>query len=211
MRVLAERFDDFSGKTDLHQSTIRKALKIAESNWVSGTRELDLEEQSSYEATFDVVLSREEHSSQSTTEVLRHGIQGKSEYNKAIYICLVPYKGEANKKRKIDGTPAPRTTVAQCPVVPVAPGDFLGVMSGRLRYTLEVDNPKKAVLSRHPKLWLDFSELTGKLNCMNRQKSNVSLTWKPYNGKHGFDWRIEVVATKEIWPFQELLRPTASC
>jgi hypothetical protein len=38
-------------------------------------------------------------------------------------------------------------------------------------------------------------------------EANVALTWKRYNDQHGMNWRIEVVATKEIWPFEELVRP----
>jgi hypothetical protein len=29
-------------------------------------------------------------------------------------------------------------------------------------------------------------------------EANVALTWKRYNDQHGMNWRIEVVATKEI-------------
>jgi hypothetical protein len=39
--------------------------------------------------------------------------------------------------------------------------------------------------------------------------ANVTLTWKRYNDKYSMDWRVEVVATKEIWPFEELVRPNA--
>jgi hypothetical protein len=38
-------------------------------------------------------------------------------------------------------------------------------------------------------------------------EANVALTWKRYNDQYGVNWRIEVVATKEIWPFEELVRP----
>jgi len=40
-------------------------------------------------------------------------------------------------------------------------------------------------------------------------KANVTLTWKRYNDKHSMDWRVEVVATKEICPFKELVRPNS--
>lgn len=41
-------------------------------------------------------------------------------------------------------------------------------------------------------------------------EANVAFTWKRYNDQHGMDWRIEVVATKEIWPFEELIRPISN-
>lgn len=56
MRVLAERANDFSGRTDLHQEVVKKALKDSTVNWVNGTRALNGEEQQSYLATFDSTL-----------------------------------------------------------------------------------------------------------------------------------------------------------
>jgi hypothetical protein len=98
-----------------------------------------------------------------------------------------------------------------CPVVLILPGDFLGVMSGQLRYTPELGCSDKAIQGPDPKLWLDFSKVSGKLSCMRSvdlgTEANVTLTWKGYNDQHGMNWRVEVVATKEIWPFEELVRP----
>jgi hypothetical protein len=216
MRVLAERANDFSGSTDLHQTVVVKesqVSKVARINWVNGTRGLNREEQQSYLASFDCMLQPEELSLQSSTEVLRDGIDGQSERNNAIYICLVPYERPPNGKRKRDGVPASRVVVAPCPVVPILPGDFLGVMSGQLRYTPELGCSDKAIQGPDPKLWLDFSKITGKLSCMRSAalgtEANVTLTWKKYNGQHGMNWRVEVVATKEIWPFEELVRPNS--
>jgi hypothetical protein len=166
MRVLAERANDLSGSTDLHQKVVKKALKGSSINWVNGTRALNKEEQQSYLASFDSTLRPEELSLQNTADVLRDGVDGLSERNNAIYICLVPYEGPPNGKRKLDGTPASRTVVAPCPVIPIQSGDFLGVMSGQLRYTPEVGRSDKAIQEPDSKLWLDFSEITGKLSCM---------------------------------------------
>ncbi|PQE22102.1 Proto-oncogene tyrosine- kinase ROS protein [Rutstroemia sp. NJR-2017a BVV2] len=166
MRVFAERANDFSGGTDLHQDAVKRALKDSTVHWVNGTRALNGEGQQSYLASFDSTLPPEALPLQTTTEVLRDGVDGLSERNNAIYICLVPYEGPPNRKRKINGTPASRTVAAPCPVVPILPGDFLGVMSGQLRYTPDVDRSGKAIQGPDPKLWLDFSKITGKLSCM---------------------------------------------
>jgi hypothetical protein len=56
-------------------------------------------------------------SPQSTKDVLRFGIDGQSERNKAVYIYLVPYEGSCSGKRTLDGTPASRIVVVPCPVV----------------------------------------------------------------------------------------------
>jgi hypothetical protein len=86
-------------------------------------------------------------------------------------------------------------------------------MSGQLRYIPEIGRSDKAIQGPYPKLWLDFSKTSGKLSCMRSaelgNEANVTLTWKGYNDQHGMDWRVEVVATKEIWPFEELVRPNS--
>jgi hypothetical protein len=70
--------------------------------------------------------------------------------------------------------------VAPCLVIPILPGDFLGVISGQLRYTLEVGRFDKAIQGPDSKLWLDFSEITSKLSCIRTAalgtKANVALT-----------------------------------
>jgi hypothetical protein len=70
MRVLAERANDYSGSTDLHQMVVKKALKDSSVNWVSGTRALNREEQQLYLESFNGTLRPEELSLQNTTEVL---------------------------------------------------------------------------------------------------------------------------------------------
>jgi hypothetical protein len=166
-----------------------------------------------YLASFGCTLQLEELSLQSTKEVLQDGINDQLERNNAIYICLVPYEGPPNGKRKLDGTPASRIVVALCLVVLILLGDFLRAMLGQLRYTLEVGRSDEAIQGPYLKLWLDFLKITSKLSCMRSaeldNEANVTLTWKRYNDKHGMDWWVEVVATKEIWPFEELLRPNS--
>lgn len=191
MRVLAERANDFSGSADLHQTAVEKALKVPLINWVNGSRALNQEEQQSYLASFDRMLQPDELSSQSTREVLRDGVDGQSERNNAIYICLVLYERPPSRKRTHNEAPASRVVAAPCPVVPILPGDFLGVMSGQLRYTPELGCSDKAIQGPDPKLWLDFSKITGKLSCMRLAdlgtEANVTLTWKRYNDEHGIN------------------------
>lgn len=82
-------------------------------------------------------------------------------------------------------------------------------MSGQLRHTSEVGRPDEAIQGPDPKLWLDFSKITGKLSYIRsgiRTKANVALTWKSYKDQHCMNWRVKVMATDEIWPFQELVR-----
>jgi hypothetical protein len=84
-------------------------------------------------------------------------------------------------------------------------------MSGQLRYTLKVDRSDKIIQGLNSKLWFDFSEIIGKFSCIRTAvlgtEANVALIWKRYNDQYGMNWRIEVVATKKIWFFEELIRP----
>jgi hypothetical protein len=102
----------------------------------------------------------------------------------------------------MDGTPASRMVAAPCP------GDFLGVMSGQLRYTSKLRYSDKAIQGRNPKLWHELSKITSKLSRMRSAdlgtEPNVTLTWKKYNGQQAMNWRVEAVANKEIRPFEEL-------
>jgi hypothetical protein len=73
-------------------------------------------------------------------------LNGDDPLNKAIYIFLIPYEGPSNpKKRKIGGEPVFNITVAVCPIAPIVPRDFLGVLSGKVRYATEVGNITKYV------------------------------------------------------------------
>ena len=99
-------------------------------------------------------------------------------------------------------------------LVPVAPGDFLGIFSGKLRYVDQ--KPPKAIKGPVPGLWLDRSEITGKLNQMRvakpSEKTNVCLAWQGVNevkGEKSFCqyWRALVIATRDIMAFDQLIRP----
>ena len=104
MRVLAKQIGDLFDNADLHQKAVKKAVKCFEINWVNGTQALNGKEQQLYLANFDNISRSEELSLQTTTEVLRDGVDGQSERNNAIYICLISFEGFPNGKRKIDGT-----------------------------------------------------------------------------------------------------------
>jgi hypothetical protein len=106
--------------------------------------------------------------------------------------------------------------LAVCPLVSVAPGDFLGIFSGRLRYVDQ--KPPRAIKGPVDGLWLDHSETTGKLNQMRvakpGEKTNVCLAWEGVNEVKGEEtcqyWRVLVIATRDIMPFDQLIRPHRS-
>ena len=175
-RVIAERKGDFSSRSDLQRVDVQIALShIAPMYWVSSSPWANDEEKRAYQATISYNSSSESQVACGTK------IDGDDTRNKAIYVFLVPYEGPPNpKKRKFNGDPVSTIAVAVCPIIPVLSGDFLGVMSGRVRYTTDVGTPAKYVQGPLPNLWLDFSQFTGRLSCMkvaeNDDDVNVRLS-----------------------------------
>ena len=152
-------------------------------------------------------------SAESNIDVLRHGIEGKVDRNKFIYINLVPYQGKSDRMT-FSGKTASSDLLAVAPLIAVAPGDFLGIFPGRLRYTDQ--KPARAIGGPVPNLWLDYSEVIGKLNKTKVVKvgvvSNVCLAWEGVNEVDGDKsfcqyLRILVIATRHIMPFDQLFRP----
>ncbi|MCJ1284328.1 hypothetical protein MMC26_003659 [Xylographa opegraphella] len=152
-------------------------------------------------------------SGKSNEYILCHGVKGKLASNKSIFVGMVPYEGESGK-RVIGKKPALAKQIAISPLVSVAPGDFLGIFSGKLRYMDR--KPSRAIKAPVPGLWLDYLEIPGKLNQTRvaklDEKANVCLAWEGVNevkGEKSFcqNWRVLVVATRDIMPFDQLIRP----
>src|SRR5882757_7148384 len=75
--------------------------------------------------------------------------------------------------------------VASNELLAVAPGDFLGIFPGRLRYTDQ--KPTRAIKGPVSNIWLDYSEVMGKLSkikvAKTGQMTNVCLAWEGVNEK----------------------------
>jgi hypothetical protein len=80
----------------------------------------------------------------------------------------VPYEGKSDK-RTFSNKTASTELLAVAPLVAIAPGDFLGIFPGRLRYTDQ--KPTRAIGGPVLNLWLDYSEVMGKLNKIKVAKS----------------------------------------
>jgi hypothetical protein len=72
-------------------------------------------------------------SGKSNKHILCHGIKGKLDSNKAIFISMIPYEGESGK-RVIGNKPVSTKHLSVSLLIPVAPGDFLSIFSGKLQY-----------------------------------------------------------------------------
>jgi hypothetical protein len=86
------------------------------------------------------------------------------------------------------------------------------VFSGKIRFLK--DKVVQAIPGRTEKLWLDYSQVSGTLNQMRVAKPdgdvNVRLEWEAVNEKDKtgpcLSWRVLVLATRDIMPFEELVR-----
>ncbi|KAH9209890.1 hypothetical protein DL95DRAFT_394002, partial [Leptodontidium sp. 2 PMI_412] len=74
---------------------------------------------------------------------------------------MVLYEG-ISVKRTVGSKPPSTKLLALSPLVSISPREFLGVFSGRLRYTDTM--PLGAIHGPVPGLWLDRSEVKGKLH-----------------------------------------------
>jgi hypothetical protein len=98
----------------------------------------------------------------------------------------VPYTGKSDK-RTFSKKTASTELLAIAPSVSISPGDFLGIFPGRLGYTGQ--RPMRAISGPILNLWLDYSEVKGKLNTIKVVKagevSNVCLAWEGVNEVKG--------------------------
>jgi hypothetical protein len=112
------------------------------------------------------------------------------------------------------GKTASSDLLAVAPLVAIAPGDFLGIFPGRLRYTTQ--KPTRAISGPVSNLRLDYSEVMGKLNKMKVAKagevSNACVAREGVDEAKGEKFfcqylRVLVIATQHIMPFDQLIRP----
>lgn len=117
-------------------------------------------------------------------------------------------------KKTLSSKTASSDLLAVALLVAVAPRDFLGIFLGRLRYTDQ--KPVRAIGGLVSNLWLDYSEVMGKLSKIKvaqvGEVSNVCLAWEGVNevkgGKSFCQYlRVLVLATRHIMPFDQLIRP----
>ncbi|KAN0117099.1 hypothetical protein V8E51_003076 [Hyaloscypha variabilis] len=214
LRVIAQEGNDFAGKSDIEEQWICDRLH-APQNMCWGDHLSVWDQDSTEHEDFLANHSLKPTSGKSNTHVLRYGIKGQLDCNKSIYVSFVPYEGQSDK-RTLSNKTASTELLAIAPLVAVAPGDFLGLFPGRLRYTDQ--KPTRAISGPVPNIWLDYSEAMGKLNKIKVAKAgemtNVCLAWEGVNevkGDRSFCQylRVLVIATRHIMPFDQLIRPSS--
>lgn len=102
------------------------------------------------------------------------------------YVFRLYYEGES-KKRVIDSKSASIVLYSISLLIFIVPGDFLGKFPGKLRCINQKSS--RAVKEPIPDLWLDYSEISGKLNRMRvmkaGEKKNICITWQGVNEAKG--------------------------
>lgn len=87
------------------------------------------------------------------------------------------YEGES-KKRAIDSKSASKMLYSISLLIFIVPGDFLERISGKLQYINQKSS--RALEEPIPDLWLNYSEISGKLNRMRvvkaDEKKNLCIT-----------------------------------
>lgn len=211
LRVIAEEDGDFSGKCDVEEARISERLRAVRLGAWNNSLSAWSEDKAEYE-TFTAHHKTVATSGKSNQYVLCHGIRGKRDDNQSVFVSLVPYEGKSGK-RVMSNKAASTKMLAVSTLAVVMPGDFLGLFSGQLRYVDQ--RPAKAIKGPFPGFWLDYSETPGKLNQMRVAKAgeatNVCVAWEGVNefkGEKSFCqyWRVLVIATRKIAPFDELIR-----
>jgi hypothetical protein len=209
LRIIAEEAGDFSGKSDIEERWIHDRLH-APQNMCWSDHLSTWDQESTERDEFMASCSLKPTSTKSNIHILRHGIKGQLDSNKSIYISLVPYTGKS-EKITFSNRAASTDLLAVSPLVAIAPGDVLGIFPGRLRYTDR--KPARAIGGPVLNLWLDYSEVMGKLNKIKVAKvgevSNVCLAWEGVNEVDGDKsfcqyLRVLVIATRHILPFDQL-------
>jgi hypothetical protein len=122
-----------------------------------------------------------------------------------------------NKSFFVSLRPGADKLVSVFPIVPVSPGDLLGIFSGKIRFSEHCD-VAQAIEGPIPNLWLDYSQVTGTLNQMQVAqpggKANVHLAWEGVNENAEVgpceSWRVLALAIRKIMPFEPLIRAAPS-
>ncbi|KAH8751818.1 hypothetical protein BGZ57DRAFT_913151 [Hyaloscypha finlandica] len=194
-RVFEQRNGDFSGRSWLRKTSVAERLDITESSWNDASNDWYSSDE---ETTFKLTTAFRASSSRSLSSLFNDRALREPCRNKSIYITLEP-KGDR--------------FLSVCPIIPVVESDFLGIFSGTIRFSEDI-NGNHSIPGPTRNLSLDYSQVTGMLNQMQVSKpdgdANVCLEWEPVNemDEKGpcVSWRVLVFATKAIMPFEPLIR-----
>jgi hypothetical protein len=190
---------DFSGRLHLKLKDLAGRLAVPESAWNDEGNEWSYDTE---ELAFKVSETSRATSSQTLSSLFNDRSSTGDCANKSIFVTLKAVDSQA---------------LLVYPMIPVSAGDFLGIFAGAIRFT-EDDNPVQRIPGPTADLFLDYSHVTGTLNQMQVSEddslANVRLEWQAVNEDDATGccdfWRVRVIATKSIAPFEPLIRVATS-
>jgi hypothetical protein len=199
LRAFEQAKGNFSGRLDLLHASVAEILSIPESAWDNGSNTWYSDEE---EASCKLTSSCIATSTESNPKRLTEDTYIESGTNKSFFVSI---------------RPGAEKLVSVFPIVPVFPGDLLGIFSGKIRFSEHCD-VAQAFEGPIPNLWLDYSQVTGTLNQMQVIQSggaaNVHLEWEGVNENVEIgpseSWRVLVLAIRKIMPFEPLIRAAPS-
>ncbi|GAA3296676.1 hypothetical protein GCM10020218_080450 [Dactylosporangium vinaceum] len=126
------------------------------------------------------------------------------------------YEGGTDKSAFVTLLPKEDGSLFVSSIVPICKGDFLGIFAGAVRFSEEF-SVAHGIPGPTGRLWLDYSQVTGAMNQMQVSEpggnANVCLHWDVFCGdvetQTDISWRVSVKATKQIMPFDPLIRAAA--
>ncbi|KAI1778944.1 hypothetical protein F4818DRAFT_234762 [Hypoxylon cercidicola] len=198
-RTYEHRMGDLSGRLHLKMKCVTGRLCVPESAWNDGGNPWFSDTE---EATFQLTEAIPAGSSQTISGLFNDRGNTTACENKSLFVAL----------RGGDCQP-----LLTCPMIAVSEGDFLGVFAGTIRYS-EDDFLIQRIPGPAKHLFLDYSRVTGTLNqmqvCQDHSRANVRLEWQAVNEQDvagGCEyWRVIVLATRRIAPFEPLARVAPS-
>jgi hypothetical protein len=121
--LVIEEGNNFFSRCDIEDRRIFERLCIP-SKGAWGNDLCNWDQYSTERDNFKADHSITPTSGEPNIDILRNGINGQLDCNKSIYVGIVPYEVESGK-RTIGNKPASTKLLAVCPLISVAPGDFL--------------------------------------------------------------------------------------
>ncbi|OQD72505.1 hypothetical protein PENDEC_c021G04478 [Penicillium decumbens] len=196
-RILRLGKGDLARVSDLDNPQVTERLKVQESCWnCAGNEWAFPNEEESYKG-----IGLQTFSPDMVCAPYDNQLVSESGGDKSSFTFLLP---------KDD------SSLLVCSIIPVHEGDFLGVFSGKIRFS-ETWSPTHGIRGPVDNLWLDYSQVTGTLNQMlvseTGGSTNVRIQWDLIHDDVDTDnctsWRVSVKATKPIMPFEPLVREAA--
>lgn len=196
-RILSLNTGDLKRVSYLNDPHVRGLLKVPETSWNSASNEwASLAEKETFKQCAAESVCADNLG-------IRHGDE-------------LVYEGGTDKSAFVTLLPKDNGSLFVSSIVPICEGDFLGIFAGTIRFSEEFSEAH-GISGPTRRLRLDYSQVTGVLNQMHVSEpggnANVCLLWEAFCGnvetQSCISWQVSVKATKQIMPFDPIIRAAA--